>query len=355
MQLVKAKCTSCGGDLEVNPEADCLICKYCGSPFIVDKAIANYNTTINNTVVNNVKADNVIVNGFDAKAEIKKARIFVLENDDNISAARLYEKIYQNDPTNIEAKTLRVYLNEETKTVNVKKETSEYNPSLRIYVTKNYTEAEDQPVYDEYEKEEALEEFLNKANVEDEDLKEFGKAFINSQGLLSRDKLNKTDCINIERFFGKDEMREKLIAEINTKVETVRTWAQDKTMCDYAARAKRRAESLAQIVIERYQPNYTLPSMPEIRKAGGCYVATCVYNSYDCPEVWRLRRYRDNYLDNHWWGRLFIKLYYKVSPTLVKWFGKKNWFRKPIKSILDRKINKLKKKGYDDTPYMDKY
>lgn len=25
----------------------------------------------------------------------------------------------------------------------------------------------------------------------------------------------------------------------------------------------------------------------------GCYVATCVYGSYDCPEVWTLRRFRD--------------------------------------------------------------
>ena len=30
------------------------------------------------------------------------------------------------------------------------------------------------------------------------------------------------------------------------------------------------------------------------RKNNGCYVATCVYGSYDCPEVWVLRRFRDN-------------------------------------------------------------
>lgn len=87
----------------------------------------------------------------------------------------------------------------------------------------------------------------------------------------------------------------------------------------------------------------------------GCYVATCVYGSYDCPEVWRLRRYRDNYLDEHWWGRAFIKVYYAISPTLVKWFGDKDWFRKPIKRILNKKIDKLAEKGYDDTPYNDKY
>ena len=89
--------------------------------------------------------------------------------------------------------------------------------------------------------------------------------------------------------------------------------------------------------------------------SSGCYIATCVYNSYNCPQVWKLRRYRDNYLDEHWWGKLFIKLYYKISPTLVKWFGNKKWFRNPVKKILDRKLRKLEQKGYEDTPYNDKY
>ena len=31
-------------------------------------------------------------------------------------------------------------------------------------------------------------------------------------------------------------------------------------------------------------------------KTGGCYVATAVYGSYDCPQVWTLRRYRDDIL-----------------------------------------------------------
>ena len=62
-----------------------------------------------------------------------------------------------------------------------------------------------------------------------------------------------------------------------------------------------------------------------------------------------------NYLDNTILGRLFIKLYYKVSPKLLELFGDKEWFRKPIKRILDRKVKKLKNKGYEDTPYSDKY
>lgn len=53
----------------------------------------------------------------------------------------------------------------------------------------------------------------------------------------------------------------------------------------------------------------------------GCYIATCIYSSYNCPEVWTLRRFRDQILDTVWYGRLFIKFYYALSPTLVKWFG----------------------------------
>ena len=39
-----------------------------------------------------------------------------------------------------------------------------------------------------------------------------------------------------------------------------------------------------------------------------CYVATAVYGSYDCPEVWTLRRFRDNTLEETWYGRAFIRL-----------------------------------------------
>ena len=38
---------------------------------------------------------------------------------------------------------------------------------------------------------------------------------------------------------------------------------------------------------------------------GGCYVATCVYGSYDCPQVWTLRRFRDDTLGSTWYGRAF--------------------------------------------------
>lgn len=88
--------------------------------------------------------------------------------------------------------------------------------------------------------------------------------------------------------------------------------------------------------------------------SGGCYVATCVYGSYDCPEVWTLRRYRDDTLGSTWYGRLFIRTYYAISPTLVKWFGHTNWFKKLWRGKLDRMVKKLQSNGVENTPYQDK-
>lgn len=95
-------------------------------------------------------------------------------------------------------------------------------------------------------------------------------------------------------------------------------------------------------------------SQPTIKKKNGCYVATCVYGYYDCPQVWVLRRYRDNTLANSYFGRAFIKIYYALSPTLVKCFGKYNWFVNACKLPLDKLVLKLQNKGFDSTPYNDK-
>ena len=89
-------------------------------------------------------------------------------------------------------------------------------------------------------------------------------------------------------------------------------------------------------------------------KKGGCYVATCVYGSYDCPEVWTLRRFRDNTLGSTWYGRAFIRTYYAISPTIVKWFGNTAWFKKMWRGTLDRMVKKLESNGVENTHYQDK-
>ncbi len=86
----------------------------------------------------------------------------------------------------------------------------------------------------------------------------------------------------------------------------------------------------------------------------GCYVATCVYGSYDCPQVWTLRRFRDDTLAASMLGRAFIRTYYAISPTIVKWFGDSAWFKRMWQGALDGMVRKLNDNGVEDTPYNDK-
>ena len=103
--------------------------------------------------------------------------------------------------------------------------------------------------------------------------------------------------------------------------------------------------------MQSIQSTYSTPKQKPKKK--GCYIATAVYGSYDCPEVWVLRRYRDKDLNSNFFGRMFIKVYYALSPTVVKLFGRTRWFNAFWKKRLDRKVKKLKNKGYQDTPYND--
>lgn len=89
------------------------------------------------------------------------------------------------------------------------------------------------------------------------------------------------------------------------------------------------------------------------KKKKGCYVATCVFGSYECPEVRTLRRFRDTYLQNNIFGRAFIKVYYKLSPIAVKLFGNTVWFNKFFKNRLNKLVNRLNEKGYKNTEYTD--
>ena len=92
---------------------------------------------------------------------------------------------------------------------------------------------------------------------------------------------------------------------------------------------------------------------PQQKSNDGCYIATAIYGSYDCPNVWVLRRYRDYCLKNKWYGRIFIKMYYRISPMLVKYFGKADWFAKLFQPILDKKVHNLSRKGFSHLPYED--
>ena len=85
----------------------------------------------------------------------------------------------------------------------------------------------------------------------------------------------------------------------------------------------------------------------------GCYVATAVYGSYDCPEVWTLRRFRDEFLNKRRLGRLLVKIYYKISPRLILTFGSIKLIKNINRKILDKIVRKLNGRGYVNSKYID--
>lgn len=110
-------------------------------------------------------------------------------------------------------------------------------------------------------------------------------------------------------------------------------------------------EKLLQIIKENYVEEYY--ASPRSYRRRGCYIASAVYGSYDCPQVWTLRRFRDNILAKSWCGRAFIYTYYAISPAVVKWFSQTSWFNHFWKSRLDKLVNNLHDKGVSDKPYQD--
>ena len=145
--------------------------------------------------------------------------------------------------------------------------------------------------------------------------------------------LNKTElAINggiLQKLFkGKKQLTEK---EFNDFVSTV-SWVitdaislDDKNKAAYISK-KNEFVSKTREALTKQSVNIT---------SGGCYIATCVYGSYDCPQVMSLRDYRDRVLAETPFGRLFIRVYYSIGPALVSKFGGAAWFKRFWQKFLD--------------------
>lgn len=73
-----------------------------------------------------------------------------------------------------------------------------------------------------------------------------------------------------------------------------------------------------------------------------CYIATAVYGSYEAPEVQVLRKFRDEVLQNSFFGRLFISTYYKFSPPVAERLKDAKRSNHIVKSLLDRWVERLR-------------
>ena len=339
--LVMGKCPNCGANIKVDSNKDAAICEFCGTPFIVEKAVENYNINITNNVTNNIKADKVVVDGFDLEKELKIARNIIINNIEDLlgdvdsedidRGIKIYKTILKKYPSNAEAHYIVSYYN------------SRYKDNFDI---ESYT----YKLLDSFNNDE-----IDKGakRMFKELLCEVSDYFILTDN-YDADKhehiFKKNHPVDMYvGIFTKKEVKDDLVRQIND----IKHYLYSGNKIDYSYAAEKLSKLIAiQDVLAEFDPTYQKEEF-QMPKAKHCYIATCVYGSYDCPEVWVLRRYRDYKLSTTWYGKLFIKFYYFVSPKLVKLFGNTKWFKNIWKRKLDKMITSCKEKGFEDTPYCD--
>jgi Pentapeptide repeats (8 copies) len=86
----------------------------------------------------------------------------------------------------------------------------------------------------------------------------------------------------------------------------------------------------------------------EIIKDSGCFIATACYGDPECHEVRTLRRFRDEHLLISWLGRVAMRAYYFLSPSMAETIQKhprvrritREWLVAPLARLAEREHNR---------------
>lgn len=308
MGMISLKCPSCSADIELDDSREFGFCNFCGTKVMQDKLVVEHR--------GNVKVDNSeFVKKYLANA--RRAR----QKEDWAEVEKYYNLVEQNDPENIEAIFYSSY------------------GKLRCTILEEYSARWENDFEVLKKSISVLDDYFDMSD-EENDRKVITEA-VSDIVKLYDPKLNNI-IVGTKPVSG-------VPVPCHNELKSLA-----KRLCPQII------ETLDNIIVKYNAKNMDttylnhLKNDVESKKPGGCYVATAVYGSYDCPEVWTLRRFRDYSLAMTWYGRLFIAIYYAISPTIVKWFGHTLWFNRMWKGKLDRMVERLKSEGYEDTPYDDK-
>ena len=311
MPLVNAKCTNCGAELQVDSEQDAMICQFCGSAFVVEKAIKNVQVT------NHIQAANLT--------------LVVPGNEFTVHAGVLV-KYTGADPDVVIPEGVTV----------IGENAFENSLGITSVVLPEGVGIIGQRAFAHYPQLRQV-QFPESLRVID------NFAFNECAALEEVHFPPHLTRIGDYAFFGCDMLAEVTIPDSVEKIGN-RAFFNCRSLMTVHLPAVIQL-SLDSFRREILPPEHQPPEVPQDTSA--CYIATCVYGSYDCPQVWTLRRYRDNTLSATPFGRAFIRVYYAVSPKVVAVFGKNSLFRRFWRGILDKKVERLKKQGVEDTPYCD--
>lgn len=80
----------------------------------------------------------------------------------------------------------------------------------------------------------------------------------------------------------------------------------------------------------------------KINEPGGCFIATAAYGTPFAGEIDILRNWRDQKLNKNIIGKIFVRIYYTISPPLAKIISKSDTLRLIVRWFLVPLIKKLK-------------
>jgi hypothetical protein len=78
------------------------------------------------------------------------------------------------------------------------------------------------------------------------------------------------------------------------------------------------------------------------KKKSGCFIATAVYGNYDASEVKTLREFRDRHLQTNVAGRAFVRVYYKLSPTIANSLIRNPRLSRVMRKVLDKIVCRIR-------------
>lgn len=347
-------CEMCGSTNIVKQDG-VFVCQACGTKYSVEEA---KKMMVSGTV--NI-AGTVKVDISEKLSNLYKIARRAKEEGNNENAAKYYDLILQEDPNSWEASFYSVYYKAMgCKIAEIWSAASSVANSLKSVfpLISEYVKSPD-------EREQAIVEVFNSSFDIANMLSNAATNHFNDIDFQVKDKFrgeydnNMINTIMIwvnlgdqfERFASCDKDKAQDILKgaatawkmaITITNQTFDKWRQDRVVVNFFSVAEYTEK------IKKIEPNYQAPAVKS------CYIATTIYGSYDCPQVWTLRRYRDYSLAATCFGRCFIRVYYTISPTLVSWFGNNRLFINSWKKVLDRKVKQLNDKGISNLPYNDR-
>lgn len=315
MAFINLKCSNCGGDIVMDDSKEKGFCMFCGSSFLVKDEIYRIHIEHSGTLEISRKSEveNLVIRARE-KAQALIANTAISLVDFRVERREILDKYIENildlDARNLAAQEIRNQLEE--------------NDKWRV----------------DDEKRKEIEKLVETAISYYEKAKDCAEKYLNTE--IYDVVMTRRDCIN----------------RVNPNLEAYKA--------EFSKNYESFIKSMNHIPVNYYDSNLARQQILILNDyksrfdkhisnswSSGCYIATYVYGSYDCQEVWTLRRFRDNNLNRTWFGKKFIRIYYAISPIIVKWFGKYTWFNRFWKVFLDKLVLNLQKKGIENSQYCD--